>query len=148
MKIDFNDIIIQPAFANTSPKTSKMKKCKTFYDKGILDRDIVINQNNTLVDGYVLYLVMKENNYNGKVEVRKVNNKFVGIPTTYVYGMHPGQDKEYVWYINMSYSKVKDMIGKLADVETKRGIQTITITKVERLSIPPVEGTIRRVVHI
>lgn len=148
MKINFNDIIINQVFRSTIPKKNKMEKCRENYSKGVLDREIIINSNNVLIDGYILYLIMKENGIKGKVDVKRVNSKFVGIPTTYVYEIHPGQDKEYVWYINMSYSKVKDMIGKLADVETKRGIQTITITKVERLSIPPVEGTIRRVIHI
>lgn len=148
MKIDFKDIIISPAFESSIPKSSKMERCRNAYDKGILDREIVLNGQNVLIDGYVLYLVMKEQGVNGKVEVRRINNKFYRIPTTYVYGKHLGQDKEYVWYINMSYQKVKDMVGQLADVETRKGIQTITITKVKRSLMPPVNGVIRRVVHI
>ena len=146
MKMSFRDIII-PQFY-TKPSMKKLEKCRDAYSQGILDRDLVIDHKNVLRDGYVLYCVMKENNYDGEVEVVSCN-KFYNNPTTYVFGKHMGADeKERCWYINMAYNKVVDKIGCLADVETKKGIQTITVTKVARLSNPPHNGIIRKVVKI
>jgi len=146
MKMSFRDIII-PQFY-TKPSEKKLKKCRDAYKNGTLDRDLVIDNKNVLRDGYVLYCVMKESNYDGEVEVMHCN-KFYNNPTTYVFGKHMGVDeKERCWYINMAYNKVADKIGCLADVETKKGIQTIVVTRVARLSNPPHDGLIRKVVHI
>lgn len=145
MKINFEDIII-PEFY-TQPSMYKLKKCRREYKKGVFDRDLVVDDKNVLKDGYVLYCVLKEHDYKGEVDV-VLANRFHGTPTTYIYGKHAGDDTERVWYINMGYKKVRDKIGQLADVETRRGIQTITITNVKRLTNPPYNGLIRKVVHI
>lgn len=147
MKIKFSDIIISDSFKATTPSQIKMEKCRKAYEDNVMDRDLVVNSKNILVDGYVLYCVMKEAGFNGEVEVKQ--NRFRNTPTTYVFGKHMGEDtKERCWYINMSYNKVKDKVGKLADVQTRRGIQTIEVTRVERLKNPPVDGLIRKVVLI
>lgn len=147
MKINFKDIIIPDMFAKSTPARSKMDKCRIAYDAGVLDRDLVVNCANVLTDGYVLYCVMQEHNYEGEVEV-KMSGKRDGIATTYVYGKHPGDDKERVWYINMSYNKVKDKVGRRASVQTVDGIQPITITRVERSMKQPYSGIIRKVVYL
>lgn len=146
MYINFQDIIINPMFEATPPSEHKLKKCREEYSKGVLDRDLVINKNNVLVDGYVLYCVLKENGYVGDIKVEI--NPFYDISTTYVFGKHPGDDKERVWYINMSYSKVKDKVGQIATVQTRKGNQPITVTRIERLKNPPIQGIIRKVVFI
>jgi hypothetical protein len=147
MKLQFKDIIIPKYFS--PPSERKLEKCREAYNRGELDRDLVVDGKHVLRDGYVLYTVLKEHEYDGEVEVKSVGNQFYNRPTTYVFGKHMGgDDTERVWYINMSYDKVKNTIGRLADVDTKHGIQTITITKVERLSNPPYDGVIRKVVHI
>ena len=133
-------------FKATPPSEHKLKKCREEYSKGVLDRDLVINKNNVLVDGYVLYCVLKENGYVGDIKVEI--NPFYDISTTYVFGKHPGDDKERVWYINMSYSKVKDKVGQIATVQTRKGNQPITVTRIERLKNPPIQGIIRKVVFI
>ena len=48
----------------------------------------------------------------------------------------------------MSYNKVKDKVGEIADVQTRHGIASIMITRVKRLKNPPVDGLIRKVVYI
>lgn len=145
MRINIEDIIIKDDFKNTFPSERKLRQCQEAYDEGVFDRDIVINSKNELVDGYVLYLILKQNDFKGEVEVKRAS-RFFHIPTTYVFGKHPGDDTERVWYINMSIDKIKDKVGKVAEVDTKHGIQPITITRIERLSNPPVEGKIRKVV--
>ena len=145
--INFEEIIISPNFKRTPPSPSKLDKCRKLYSTGVQDREIKINPRNVLVDGYVLYCVLKEAGYSGEIEVTKVS-QFYNTPTTYIFGKHPGDDKERCWYINMSYNKVKDKVGCLAGVQTKQGVQPITVTKIVRSSHPPVDGTIRKVVLI
>lgn len=142
MKIQFKDIIIPDTYS--PPSVTKLQKCRKAYGEGVLDRELVVDSKNMLKDGYVLYCVMKENGYDGEVEVSHCS-EFYNTPTTYVFGKHPGDDKERVWYINMAYSKVKNMVGRTAIVHTKKGLQPITITRVERLKNPPVNGVIRKV---
>ena len=147
MKMQFKDIIIPELFKNSKPSENKLRKCREAYERGELDRALVVDGKNILRDGYVLYTVMKEHNYDGEVEVEH-GSMFINQPTTYVFGKHMGDDRERVWYINMSYDKVKNTVGRLADVHTKHGIQTITITRVERLDRPPYPGIIRKVARI
>lgn len=149
MKLNFSDIVISDAYKATQPSERKMRTCREAFYRGVLDRDLVVNSKNILVDGYVLYCVMKESGYDGEVEVKQNNNPFINTPTTYVFGRHLGQDsKERCWYTNMSYSKVKDKVGEIADVQTRHGIASIMITRVKRLKNPPVDGLIRKVVYI
>jgi len=59
-RIDLKDIQISSCFKSTMPNTDKIKECYDFYKKNNkLDRDIIIDKNNVLVDGYVGYLVCK-----------------------------------------------------------------------------------------
>ena len=61
--IAVSDIIISEAFAQTQPKQSKLNRIRDYYLKyGSIDKPIVVNRNNLLLDGYVRYLVLKENN--------------------------------------------------------------------------------------
>ena len=140
MRINFDDIVISQAFQSTQPSQEKINSCKAAYKQGIYDRDLVLNHKNVLVDGYVLYCVLKEAGYKGDIEVKKSR--------TYVFGKHPNDDKERVWYINMAYNKAKNFIGHLAMVNTKQGTATIRITKVENLVDPPVNGDIKKVRYV
>lgn len=142
MVMQFDDIIISNDFAAHPPKENKMKVCREAYDQGIKDRRLVVTPNNVLVDGYVLYLVMKENGFHGTVDVNMKRYS-----TTYVFGKHEGSDKEYVWYANMSFKKLRDKIGQTAMVETRLGVQPIIITKVIKSYSAPVKGKIRKVVE-
>lgn len=143
MVMKFDDIIISDEFATHPPAENKIKKCREAYAQGIKDRKLVITPNNMLVDGYVLYLVMKENGYTGDVDVNLKKYS-----TTYVFGKHEYSDKEYVWYANMSFKKLRDKVGQTAKVETFIGIQPVTITRVIKSYTPPVKGKIRKVVEV
>ena len=147
MKIDFRDIVISNEFLKTKPSEQKLQKCRESYKEGIMDRQIVINHNNMLIDGYVLYYVLKEAGYDDEIDVVYHGN-LKGSPVTYVFGKHEGDDKERCWYINRSYKKMKDCIGHKATVQTRQGLQPITITEVKRSKTPPVEGLIRKVVYV
>lgn len=60
--MSISDIKVSDTFANSTPRESKMKECRDFWNKNHKqDRYIVVNYNNVLIDGYVQYLVLKEN---------------------------------------------------------------------------------------
>ena len=56
------DIVINEPFASSKPRSSKINKIRNYYSEyGYIDKPIVINHNNILLDGYLRYLVLKEN---------------------------------------------------------------------------------------
>ena len=67
MNMKLSDIKISSAFAETVPSEKKMKECRdnwnTFERQ---DRWIVVDQNGYLIDGYVMFLVLKENGVDGE----------------------------------------------------------------------------------
>ena len=66
-----SEIKISNAFASTTPREDKVKVCRNYWEENHeQDRDIVVNKNNVLIDGYIQYLVLKENS----VEEAFVNN--------------------------------------------------------------------------
>lgn len=59
-EINIEDIVIQDSFKSFPPSTHKIAKCYGCYRKNkVFDRDIIINKDNVLTDGYVAYLVAK-----------------------------------------------------------------------------------------
>lgn len=60
-----NKIKISTAFSNNFPKYEKLLQCHEFYKKhGYLDRQIVVNKNNVLIDGYVGYIILRAQGVN------------------------------------------------------------------------------------
>lgn len=58
--INIDDIRIPSNFENSLPKFSKLKKRYDFYKKtGEFDREILVDKNNILIDGYSTYLICK-----------------------------------------------------------------------------------------
>lgn len=170
-KMKLSEIKISDAFARTIPSENKMNECRynwnTYHRQ---DRYIVVNQDGYLIDGYVQYLVLKENNVN-EAEVKisnrrkkrwyRKNTKDWDIPhyrseeTTYIYGKHYNKEKdeyskEFVWRVPKSWSELGWENGlKCSDrilVDTKYGIKQIVVTKIEKSDICPVCKSVRRVV--
>lgn len=70
--VALSDIIINEPFASSKPKISKINKIRKYYSEyGYVDKPITVNYNNILLDGYLRYLVLKEN------DVKYVNAKIV-----------------------------------------------------------------------
>ena len=111
------DIKISDAFANSIPSEKKLNECRnnwTQYNRQ--DRYIVVNPDNVLIDGYIMYIVLKENGIE-EAEVKtstrrkkrwyRKNVEDWNVPhyrneaTTYVYGKHPNSncDKEFIAYV-------------------------------------------------
>lgn len=59
--ITIDDIIINDCFF--PPRKSHMDKIRNYYSKyGYIDKPLIINKKKILLDGYIRYLVLKENN--------------------------------------------------------------------------------------
>lgn len=166
-----SEIKITSAFASTIPSERKMNECrKNWIDYQRQDRYIVINQDGYLIDGYVQYLVLKENDIE-EAEIKishcrkkrwyRKNTKDWDLPhyrseeTTYIYGKHYNKEKdeyskEFVWRVPKSWSELGWENGlKCSDrilVDTKYGIKQIVVTKIEKNDICPVCTPVRRVV--
>lgn len=158
MKIKFNEIVIPITFERTKPRESKINKCRMYYDTyGELDRSIVINKNNYLIDGYVAYLALKEKGFvYEEIDVKKINgtmitekyDSYINIPTIYVFGKHKDDGKEFMWRIPESKKgKASSLaIGQRILVNTKQGNQIIRVTRVEVLDVCPIEFRVRKVI--
>lgn len=157
-----SDIKIKKSFAVTIPKESKMTKCREHWNTyHCQDRTVVVNRNNELVDGYIQYLIFKENNIS-EIEVKiqekrkdiiTMNNPhYKNHLTTYVYGVHFNKkncsfSKEYVWRVPDSWRGWENGLlpGDKILVATKHGFAPIIITRIEWLNKCPVNIPVRRV---
>lgn len=165
-RMKLSDIRISEAFANSVPSTEKLNKCSNNWNQwNRQDRFIVVNPDNVLTDGYIMYLVLKENGIeeaeakisNRRKKCRK-NAEAWNVPhyrnetTTYVYGVHPNSNctKEFVWRVPKSWSELgwEDglSIGDEILVATKFGTKPIVVTKIELSDKCPVNMPVKRVV--
>lgn len=134
-----SDIKVTSAFRRTTPRAYKMDACREYYKQnGRIDKPIIVSRSGYVLDGYIRYLILKENNVEetdvvvagGKLNAPKVK--------TYVFGRHQGSDKEYCWVINKNTAGLENLkIGNKALVRSSGCKTIITITRVEYLENPP-----------
>lgn len=126
-----NAIKIPRKFSNSTPNEDKMESCRRFYKaNGILDRDIIVDENMELKDGYIGYLVLKESNASVVGVDQRTTEK-----TVIVYGVHPGVAKEYCWkVVEETEDKQNLRVGAHAVVRTRFGDTEILITKIEHIT--------------
>lgn len=61
--VKVSDIIINEPFASSVPKKQKLNRIRAYYNEyRCVDKPLTVNRNNILLDGYIRYLVLKENN--------------------------------------------------------------------------------------
>ena len=140
-KMKLSDIKIRDAFANSIPSEEKMEECRQNWNKWQRqDRYIVVNPGNVLIDGYIQYLVLKENNVEEaevKISTRRKkrwyrkNVEDSNVPhcrnetTTYVYGVHPNSKdtQTYMWRVPKNWINGADnvQIGDTIICFTKNG---------------------------
>ena len=143
-----SDIIIKDAFLETTPSKNKMDRCRKFYNKyGKLDKNILVNENNVLLDGYIRYLILKENNVD-TAEVEVLGENYSNVNTFYIFGKHPFNKKEYVWRLpnEKMHESSNYQVGGKALVETAYGVKEIQITKTLIAKTPPIKTPIRKIV--
>ncbi|MBU5333564.1 hypothetical protein KQI61_15295 [Anaerocolumna aminovalerica] len=149
MNVNLSDIVILPCFQKSKPSIIKLNKCRSNYRKGIIDRKIIVNKNNELLDGYILYLVLKENNVKEvDVQVDDIAKQCFKTPITYIYAKHnQSSNKEYIWYIpRNNNSEAKSInIGDVILVKTKYGNRHVTVTRKEVLNYKPINMNIKKV---
>lgn len=153
-----SEIKISADFESSIPNTYKYNKCENYYNKtGNQDRYIVVDEKNVLVDGYIMYLVLKNHDVEyGNVKrltLRKhtytdkqrkkygrlISPKHVVTykekPTAYVYGKHPNSkdNKEYVWRLPQAWGYMSLMLqkGDVIYCVTRFGVAPVVVTKVE-----------------
>ena len=164
-KMKLSDIKINKVFRETIPSKKKMDECRLYWDKyHKQDRYIVVNHDGELIDGYIQYLVLKENNEE-EAEIKISNSrkkrwhrmsvhehdgvKYRNEMTTYIYGIHPNSKsiKERVWRVPYNWKGWENDIlpGDKILVCTKRGIALIIVTKIEWLDKCPVDMPVRKV---
>lgn len=148
MKLE--DIIIPAYFSK--PSAEKVQKCMDFYAIfGKLDKDIVVDGNGTLRDGYVRYIVLTKNRVKEVEVIVNVKSK-TGHPhkkpIIYVFAKHMSNSKEYCWRITDNIKDVENLqVGNKILVETKFGKKAVTVTHIETLSQPPVDGAVKKVIR-
>lgn len=164
-KMKLSDIKISETFANSVPSEEKMNECRNnWITYGKQDRFVVVNHDNVLVDGYVMYLVLMEHkeeyaevkiSHCKKKRWHRKNTKdwlvprYKDNPTTYIYGTHPNSKdtKEYCWRVPASWGNWAENIeiGDTVLCQTKFGFSPVVVTRVEVLDTPPVEIRVKRV---
>lgn len=147
--MNLSDIKIRDDFLRSKPKKEKMDVCREHYKTyGKLDRDIVINKQGYLIDGYIGYLVLVENLVQ-EYDVITSGTSYQGSVTTYVYAQHKNNPKEYVWRVPKTKSFENEIqIGDKVLVATQQGKKAVIVTRIERLNKPPVSARIKRVLRI
>lgn len=150
-KIKLSEIIITEAFANSHPSEGKVQKYrKEFAENGKQSKFLVVNKYNVLMDGYIQYLILKENEIeeaeyirSNRKNVENYRNKM----TTYIYGKHENSncDKEFVWRVPKNWNDSNVDIGDKIFCYTKFGIAPVIVTKIERLEKCPIDLRIKKV---
>ena len=164
-KMKLSDIKISSAFVETTPSEEKMEECRfnwRWYHKQ--DRFIVVDHNNVLIDGYCMYLILKEHKEEyAEVKIshcrkkrweRKnvkdwVTPKYRKNPTTYIFGVHPNSNckREFCWRVPESWNGWVDnvQIGDTIMCATKNGYAPVIVNKIEVLDKPPIDIPVKKV---
>ncbi len=154
MSMKLDSIIIPSTFQEKRPAKYKMDECRYYYEEhGKLDREIVVDHEGVLIDGYVGYLVLQEHNVMeadvkvaNRIAYQKSRN-YHNTETMYVYGRHAGKQAEYVWRMTPQTKNAEYLhVGCRAMVRTRFGIKVVEVTNVRMLKEPPVKGAVKKVI--
>ena len=158
--IKLSEIKITSAFENTTPNTEKVQRCREYYaENQKQSKPILLDYNNVLRDGYIQYLILKENGIEEATVVRKKKYKrlkeykpissYKNSSTTYIFGVHPNSNctKEFCWRVPASWENWANNIeiGDTVLCQTKFGFSPVIVNRVEVLDKPPVEMRVKKV---
>ena len=127
-KFPVKEIIISEDFKNTTPTERKMQyKREHLKNTGVLKKNIIINDENILIDGYTTYLLAMENGMDYVLIIRG----YVEI----VEAVHKKGGKAYSWKVPAS------LIGSISPgdkciVRTSSGAQYVHVVNVLRQQYP------------
>ena len=157
--VKLSSIKIPKSYAVTTPSEKKVRTKRKKYRKGKL-RAITINTDGFLINGYINYLILKENNVEDAevniVDIKKNDNSNVpesyrNTRTTYIYGKHPNDKSEkiYTWRIPNaeSWRKFSETIlpDDLIFCKTKFGCSPVIVQAIQTIDKCPVEFPVKRV---
>nr|DAZ52779.1 MAG TPA: hypothetical protein [Caudoviricetes sp.] len=157
--IKLSSIKIPKSYAVTTPSEKKVRTKRKKYRKGKL-RAITINTDGFLINGYISYLILKENNVEDAevniVDIKKNDNSNVpesyrNTRTTYIYGKHPNNKSEkiYTWRIPNaeSWRKFSKMVlpDDLIFCKTKFGCSPVIVQAIQTVDKCPVEFPVKKV---
>ena len=158
-KIKLSSIKIPKSYAVTTPSEKKVRTKRKKYRKGKL-RAITINTDGFLINGYINYLILKENNVEDVtvniVDIKKNDNSNVpesyrNTRTTYIYGKHPNNKSEkiYTWRIPNaeSWKEFSETVfpEDLIFCKTKFGCSPVIVQAIQTIDKCPVEFPVKRV---
>lgn len=157
--VKLSSIKILKSYALTTPSEKKVRTKRKKYRKGKL-RAITINIDGFLINGYIDYLILKENNVEDVevniVDIKKNDNSNVpesyrNTRTTYIYGKHPNNKSEkiYIWRIPNKENWMKFSETVLPDdlifCKTKFGCSPVIVQAIQTIDKCPVEFPVKKV---
>lgn len=157
--VKLSSIKIPKSYAVTTPSEKKVRTKRKKYRKGKL-RAITINTDGFLINGYINYLILKENNVEDAdvniVDIKKNDNSNVpesyrNTNTTYIYGKHPNDKSEkiYIWRIPNKENWMKFSETVLPDdlifCKTKFGCSPVIVQAIQTIDKCPVEFPVKKV---
>lgn len=152
--IKLSDIVISSTFAESVPSEQKIQKYRSrFAETKVQSKYLILDNENVLVDGYIQYLILKENNVEEAkyVRYRKKKSTYRTQNTTYVYGTHPNSKctKEFVWRVPESWSEFTENIkvGDTIYCKTKFGVAPVVVSKIEVNDLCPIDIPVRKVAN-
>lgn len=157
--IKLSSIKIPKSYTVTTPSEKKVRTKRKKYKKGKL-RAITINTDGFLINGYINYLILKENNVEDAevniVDIKKNDNSNIpesyrNTRTTYIYGKHPNNKSEkiYTWRIPNaeSWRKFSEMVlpDDLIFCKTKFGCSPVIVQAIRTVDKCPVDFPVKKV---
>lgn len=143
-----SEIKIPEPFKACQPNAYKLEACRRCFEQNHrLDRNIVVNRDGVLVDGYIGYLVLMENGVeSADVVCASDDRQLGGSKTVYVFGTHWKGGEEYCWRVTSRTADVLNLaVGRRAIVKTQFGRRTILVSRVEQRTDCPVSTKVKRV---
>ena len=162
MKRKLSEIKITEEFSSMKPSNIKVQECRKFWAKNHKqDRYVVVNEEGYLIDGYIQYLILKENKVD-EVEIQISNvrkNKWRRMGkdtyrnqlTTYIYGKHLGDEKKktYIWRVPNSdgWDEFKSNINvdDMIFCYSKKRVAPVVVTEVVTTKNCPVIYPVNKV---
>lgn len=157
--IKLSSIKIPKSYEVTTPSEKKVRTKRKKYRKGKL-RAITINTDGFLINGYINYLILKENNVEDAevniVDIKKNDNSnapesYRNTRTTYIYGKHPNNKSEkiYIWRIpnKENWMKFSEMVlpDDLIFCKTKFGCSPVIVQAIQTVDKCSVEFPVKKV---
>lgn len=145
--MNLSDIIVPRVFKETKPKESKLSRIRNYVlEHGTLDKPVVINSDNVIVDNYTRYLIAAEQGLKEVpvISAQEYRNKYpsqtdISLPMTYIVGKFHRCDKEYIWKNDKDLTiEVGDKIRVVSKDKHREKIGTavVTVTRIFKSDNP------------